>query len=472
MVYGLNSYSMVALFMRGRRRALNADLEREVRFDKEVSEEDLPVVLTQIPLYNEANVAERVIRAVAEIDYPLSKHQIQVLDDSNDETVQIVDDLTAQLNADGHWIDVVRRPTREGFKAGALQYGLNQSDAAFVAIFDSDFVPTPDFLRKSLPHLMLQKEVGLVQARWGHINAQQSWLTRALAIGIDAHFLIEQGARSWNGLFLNFNGTAGVWRRQAIDDAGGWESDTLTEDMDLSYRAQIAGWRMHYVMDLVAPAEIPATFTALKSQQFRWAKGSIQTALKILPRVWSSEASLWKKLQSVFHLTHYFIHFAMMAMALISIPVIFAIIPTWGSTIWVFAAPPIILATLGPSLGCVISQKASERRSLRYAFKNLPALILVGFGISISNSRAVYEALIGKQSSFIRTPKSGTQRKKGYRLRKGMQPWIETLIGAYCLVAVALAIYFGNYGVIPFAIIYFVSYITIGLSSLNESTSH
>ncbi|MEM7672821.1 MAG: glycosyltransferase [Verrucomicrobiota bacterium] len=471
-VYGLNHYVLIRLFIRRRKQALQDDAEREKNVLNQLNsgERVWPLVLTQLPLYNELNVAERIIRSAAAMEYPEGKHRIQVLDDSTDETREIVDRVVSELAAEGIDISVVRRPTREGFKAGALKFGLEQDDAPYIAIFDSDFVPTRNFLKRSIPQIISQDEVGLVQARWGHLNREESWLTRALAMGIDCHFVVEQSARSWNRLYLNFNGTAGVWRRRAIEDAGGWQADTLTEDMDLSYRAQLQGWRLHYLLDLVVPAELPSTFTALKSQQFRWAKGSIQTALKILPQLKLDPQKSWiKRFQAVCHLTHYAIHFCMFLMALVSLPMVLVQEIDLGPLFWPLALGPIIAASLGPSLSCIFSQVAFDPKRFSYALSQLPSLLLVGFGISYSNARAVWEGLTGKQSAFVRTPKRGSNTQKSYKLKRSLGPWIETALGAYCLLAFTLSLTTDRLNVGIFALIYVCAYWLVGIKSLRES---
>ncbi|WP_287245500.1 glycosyltransferase, partial [Okeania sp. SIO1H5] len=277
---------------------------------------------TQLPVYNEANVIERLIHAVCEMDYPKEKHEIQVLDDSTDGSEKISERVVQEMQAKGFDIKLIHRTKRTHYKAGALNEGMDVCKGEFVAIFDADFVPPKDYLLKCIPFLYKNPKVGLVQARWGHLNSGQSPITLAQSIGIDGHFVIEQSARSWGRLFMNFNGTAGIWRKSAIRDAGGWEGDTLTEDMDLSYRAQLAGWEMEFVYDVVVPAELPADINAFKSQQYRWAKGSIQTAIKLLPKVLSSQAPLTVKLQSILHTTHYMIHPLMIITAILATPLL------------------------------------------------------------------------------------------------------------------------------------------------------
>ena len=282
-----------------------------------------PTVLVQLPLYNEQNVVERVIDACAALDYPADRLHIQVLDDSNDATVALAAARVAHHTARGLSISHVRRPDRQGFKAGALRFGLEGNTDEYVAIFDADFVPEADFLKRTIPYFLPDAQIGVVQTRWGHLNENEDLLTRLQAFGLNAHFLIEQVGRTFAGFFINFNGTGGVWRRACIDDAGGWHTDTLTEDLDLSYRAQLRGWRFVYRPDIVAPAELPAVMDALKSQQFRWTKGAAETAHKHLGRMWRSAQPLPVKLQATFHLLNSSVYIVIMLMALLSVPLVF-----------------------------------------------------------------------------------------------------------------------------------------------------
>jgi len=474
LLYGLNNYVLVGILLRSaspraREQREAAAAERVRRFRaRHDSRDDLPRVLTQLPIFNEMNVAERVIRAAAAIDYPKDRHRIQVLDDSTDETAGIVDAAAAELQSAGHRVDVVRRPTREGFKAGALKHGLEQSDARYIAIFDSDFVPRADFFTRTLPHLVEQPDVGLVQTRWGHINGDQNGLTRAIALGIDGHFAVEQTARSRGGLFLNFNGTGGVWKREAIEDAGGWQADTLTEDMDLSYRAQLAGWRIDYLPDITTPAEIPASFTAYRAQQFRWAKGSIQTALKILPRLIRAPVSAFKKVQGAFHLTQYFIHFALAVLAILTLPIAFvpaARPPMW---FWWIVGVPVIVATLGPTIMFLTAQYTLRGRDWWRSLAVLPNLLVVGFGSSISNTHAVLEAFAKRPSGFLRTPKQGDRASKKYALPKTFVPWIEIGASLYCLTSLLTAVSQDQFGMAFFLIIFTLGYAVMGTFSLAE----
>lgn len=471
LAYGLNSYALIALFQRRQGDAMAENRKHDEAFAKKLAagETEWPKVLTQLPIYNELNVAERVIRAVAAMDYPAERHEIQVLDDSSDETSELIDQVVGELRRRGVNIRPIRRENRQGFKAGALNEGMRQSEAPLIAIFDSDFVPHPDFLRRSVPRLVEQPGVALVQARWAHLNAGESWLTRALSIGIDGHFAVEQPARAWNQLYLNFNGTAGVWRRAAIEEAGGWEADTLTEDMDLSYRVQLDGWRIHYLLDVEVPAELPNTFAALKGQQFRWAKGSIQTAMKHLPRVLRGRDPLFKKIQSVFHLTHYYIHLCMVTLALLALPLLFAQNAAPGPLVWMLVSLPMMMAAIGPNLLYIVSQFALHPRRACITLPWLPALILIGFGISLSNACAVIEALIGHKTEFVRTPKRGTRSLKHYRLPKKMLPWFELSLGVYCALTLLAALAFDRPGLGPFMLVYIVGYLTVGGYSILET---
>lgn len=471
LLYGLNSYLMIGLYLFRRKKHLSEDRLREATFRERIDAGDAewPTVLTQIPLYNEYNVAERVIRAVAGMDYPQDRHQIQVLDDSDDETRERVDAVVADLQAQGYQIAAVRRTDRIGYKAGALNHGMQVSDAPYIAIFDSDFVPQPDFLKRCLPLLLADEKNGLVQTRWEHLNAAESILTRAVSLGIDGHFVVEQCARSWNGLFLNFNGTAGVWRRVAIEDAGGWTADTLTEDMDLSYRAQLRNWRIHYTPEVATPAEIPNTFTAFKSQQFRWAKGSIETAVKLLPAVFRAPMGTFKKVQAFVHLTHYMIHFAMVLLALLSIPLLLSPDKAPAPWFWHLALAPVLIAALGPSLLFATSQLTLPEPSRWRRLLILPALVLIGFGISLSNSNAVWQALRGKKSGFVRTPKKGDRPTKRYGVPRSAIPLLELLLGVYCFAGILLAVVSPTVEYTTFLLIFALGYTIVGTFSLIET---
>ncbi len=468
--YGLNCYVMLLFFAR---RAKATDARQRLREAEWQSahltagNSSLPKITTQLPLYNELNVAERAMRAIAAFDYPHSLHQIQVLDDSTDETRALVDRVADELCATGVWIDVVRREVRHGYKAGALSDAMPAAHGEYIAIFDSDFVPAPDFLRRMMPHFS-DETTGLVQARWGHLNREESLLTRAQSVGIDGHFAIEQPARSANHLFLNFNGTAGIWRRATIEDAGGWTADTLTEDLDLSYRAQLKGWHLEYVPHVVVPAELADTYSAFKSQQFRWAKGSIQTAFKLLPEIFRSDRSFFTKLQTIFHLCHYFAHPLMLVVALLALPALQHLGGTLHQWWLIVFAIPLLASTLGPSVLYSISQYHLHPTDWKGRVLLLPALMLVGFGICVSNTRAVMEAIFGIKSGFIRTPKRGDGTAKSYRPVTDHVPLLEIAAGVYCAITLVIYARSGNFAIIPFLLLYVIGFSLVGWSSFFE----
>ena len=471
LIYGLNCYVMVLLFLRVHRRE-RAHWKEVMTLGETLFEspEKLPVVTTQIPIFNEANVSERIIRAVAAMDYPREKHEIQVLDDSTDETQHLVKAVVQDLQKEGYWITLHHRSVRTGFKAGALREAMEQCAGEFIAIFDADFVPPKNYLRQMVPGLLSDSSLGFLQARWGHLNSNHSLLTRSQSIGIDGHFMIEQCARAYNRLFLNFNGTAGLWRKEAIYEAGNWQDDTLTEDMDLSYRCQLAGWKATYVPDVVVPAELPESYAAFKSQQFRWAKGSIQTARKILPQVWRSNAGALAKIQALLHLTHYAIHPLMALMAVLALPVLLVVsleVPDWVLYAWGLG---IFASMLGPSTMYWVSQVVQGRERVKRLWF-LPALMCVGVGIALSNTRAVLEAMTGRKSAFVRTPKSGAQRKIHYRVKIGWLPLLEIALGLYCAWSLCVYLEAEKYLVGPFLLVYALGFLFVGLRSLGEGLS-
>ena len=451
LLYGANCYVMMALFLRCHAAAARRNgLVIAAAAPRFVAGRELPRVTTQIPIYNEANVAERALRAAAAIAYPRDRHELQVLDDSTDETREIVDRVAADLGARGHCVRVLRRADRRGFKAGALAAGLEVAQGEFIAIFDADFIPPAHFLRAALPFFFADDRLALVQGRWGHHNQAESALTRAQAIGIDGHFMVEQTARTFNGLLMNFNGTAGLWRKSAIVDAGGWSADTLTEDLDLSYRAQLLGWRTHFLADLEVPGELPGTLAAFKSQQFRWAKGSIQTARKLLPRILWSRRSPWVKLQAALHLTHYAIHPLMVVVAVLALPVMTFVSPRGSPFLLGASAGVILFAMIAPNSTLpLVSQRALYPQWWRRLLW-LPALTCVGIGVAVSNSRAVGErGSWAAKSDFIRTPKRGDRALQHYAAGHTVQPWLELALGAYCAASLLLYVGGGSYVIAP-----------------------
>jgi cellulose synthase/poly-beta-1,6-N-acetylglucosamine synthase-like glycosyltransferase len=455
-LYGINCHVMIFLFNRHNRQRREEDHSLLEQFYREHSLRELPVVTSQIPIYNELNVAERVIDAVVAFDYPQGKHQIQVLDDSTDETSQIIAQKVKRLKATGVQIEHIRRATREGFKAGALKHGLTQAKGEFLAIFDADFVPSKDFLLKSIPFLLMDPELGLVQGRWEHLNGEENFITRLQSLVLDGHFVIEQSARNWSNLFMNFNGTAGVFRKQAVVDVGNWESHTLTEDLELSYRMQIAGWKFRYLIDLVTPAEIPSDIQALKSQQFRWAMGSIQTAIKLLPTLWRSEHRLFKKLQGTVHLTHHLMHPLMMYLALAA-----PLLSNMPSKLLPVGFSMLIgclgfLSFLGPFRMYWTAERFLYGGSPKRMWL-LPFMICFGCGMAINNTRAVFRAFIAKKAEFIRTPKKGNLQQIRYKPLLNMLFLLEIAAGLWCLAGT-----YGNFITHHYVLSYFLFMYTAG----------
>lgn len=430
-------------------------------------------VTIQLPLYNELYVAERLIKATCEIEYPKDKLEIQVLDDSTDETTEVVANIVKQKQAEGFDIKHIRRGTREGFKAGALKYGLEKARGEFVAIFDADFIPHKDFLKKTLSFFTDEK-VGLVQTRWEHLNGDYSILTKAQALALDGHFVIEQTVRNKAGFFINFNGTGGIWRKSCIEDAGNWHADTLTEDLDLSYRAQLKGWRFVFLKDFTSPAELPSEINALKSQQFRWTKGAVETAKKILPLVWKSDIPLRVKLQSTFHLTNNLVFPFILLAAILNVPLIF--IKNSGSHEAYFAIMSIfVLAFISSFLFYMYAQK-DIRTDWRKKIVLFPLFMAGSMGFAVNNSRAVIEGLLNRKSEFVRTPKFKLESEKDswmgkkYLTRKiGFSVIVEALLAVYCLIGVLSSIYFMELAAIPFQLLFFLGFAFVSITSIKHA---
>lgn len=472
MIYGINCHIMTALFRRaaGRRGREDARL-LEAFYGHRPSEsgcaaaaERLPVVTTQLPIYNERNVVERVIEAAARMHYPPGRHEIQVLDDSTDDTRQVVARKVAELRSRGVDIVHITRATREGFKAGALREGLASARGELTAIFDADFVPPRNFLLRTAPYFVMDPALGMVQARWGHLNRRQSLLTRLQAVGVNGHFMIEQSARSGSDLFLNFNGTAGVFRQKAIMAGGNWQSDTLTEDMDLSYRIQLAGWKCRYLVDLVAPAEIPGDINAFKNQQFRWAKGSIQTAIKLMPRILRSPARPFAKFQAWMHLTHYLVNPLMLFLALMAPPILVSGRLQLPAAVFALFGVLLLASCSGPSVLYWTAERALRRPAWKILLL-LPSLVCFGCGMAVNNTRAVAEALLGRPGSFVRTPKSGDRPIRTYRPARSRDFGFELFAGAWCLAGTGAYFQADHYLVGHFLLIYSLGFTSVGLLS-------
>jgi cellulose synthase/poly-beta-1,6-N-acetylglucosamine synthase-like glycosyltransferase len=431
----------------------------------------IPRVTVQLPLYNERYVVERLVLACARLRWRADRLQIQILDDSTDDTATIAAALAERLRADGVDIVHVRRPTRVGFKAGALEHGLRTATGELVAIFDADFVPPPDFLERCVPWFADSK-VGMVQARWGHLNAEDSWITRAQATLLDGHFVIEHTARALSGKWFNFNGTAGIWRRDAITRSGGWEHDTLTEDLDLSYRAQLAGWKFVYLPDVVAPAELPPSLAAFKTQQHRWAKGSIQTARKLLGRIWRAPIPVSIKLEATAHLCANF-SYPLVVLLTLLLPLAVAARLEQGASLgvllrvdlllFVFAVFPFVLFYAAGIVGSGSGRVA--RRIVR-----LPIVLAVGLGMAVAQTRAVSEALFGDVGVFVRTPKHGGLRRVGYASHSRGIASAELVLATYLALACAYVITEGYVASLPFLALFCAGYSSIGLGSLRAET--
>ncbi|HEX6270199.1 MAG TPA: cellulose synthase family protein [Anaerolineales bacterium] len=419
-----------------------------------------PPVTVQLPLFNEKYTVKRLLRAVTRLDYPASCLQIQVLDDSTDDTRELVRQLVRQYKSRTVNIELIHRTNRQGYKAGALNDGLPTATGELIAIFDADFVPKRDWLKRTVPSFR-DPQLGCIQTRWGHTNQHYNTLTQAEAMGIDGHFIIEQSVRSKNGFFLNFNGTAGLWRRTCIEDAGGWQWDTLTEDLDLSYRAQMRGWKFDYLPDVVVPAELPPQVEAFKKQQFRWAKGSFQVVRKILPSVLQSGLPWKVRVMALLHLTGYFIHPLMLSLLLLTLPVGLLIPEAFN----IF--PISMVAGLGPPL-LYVTATATHKSNFLSRIKCFPLLVIVGFGISLSTTIAVLEGLFSKGGAFIRTPKLNmTHRRKHKKIDRAYVPplssiiWAEIALGVYALITgIVLEPHLG-WGVVPWMFLYMLGFFYI-----------
>jgi len=459
-VYGWHRYYLVYLYMRNK--------DREPQAVHPLS--PLPTVTLQLPLYNEMYVADRLIESMARIEYPRDRLEVQVLDDSTDETRSIAEHAVHRLAAEGLDIKYIHRTHRVGFKAGALEAGLETARGEFIAIFDADFLPSPDFLTRLLPHFA-DPQVGMVQARWGHINQDYSLLTKIQSILLDGHFVLEHGARHRANRFFNFNGTAGIWRRVTIDAAGGWQHDTLTEDLDLSYRAQLLGWRFVFVPDVVAPAEVPVEMNAFKSQQHRWAKGSIQTCRKLLPALLASDQPTSVKAEAFFHLTANFNYPLMCLLSVLMFPSMVIRYNMGWYEMLLIDVPLFIAATFSVCNFYLVSQREIHEDWVA-RLKYLPFLMSIGIGLCINNSRAVFEALLDKPSEFARTPKYRIEGDadewvgKRYRQSVAVQPLIEVGLGLYFTATVFYALANGIYGTLPFLVLFQVGFLYTGLVSL------
>jgi cellulose synthase/poly-beta-1,6-N-acetylglucosamine synthase-like glycosyltransferase len=466
-IYGFHRSTLVALYYRHKRNLPKP----KGKF------EELPKVTVQLPMFNEMYVAERLLEATARIDYPRDRFEIQVLDDSTDETQQICRDKVEELRERGLDVSYLHRTDRHGFKAGALEAGLKQAKGEFVLVFDADFIPNSAILKETV-HFFTDPEVGMVQVRWGHINRDYSPLTQVQSVMLDGHFLIEHTARHRSGRFFNFNGTAGIWRRQAIESAGGWQHDTLTEDLDLSYRAQLAGWRFVYLPEILSPAEVPVEMNSFKSQQFRWAKGSIQVARKLLPTVFRSDASWRVKMEAFFHLTNNFAYPLLFLLSLLLLPnLLLRTTHGWREVI-LLDLPLFLGTTFSVAMFYLITQREEGHTGFWRGLGRIPLVLSLGIGLCVNQSKAVFEALRGKTTEFVRTPKTGVVTKlekwtkRKYRASASLVPVIEILLGVYFLGTMAAAARGGHWISMPFIFLFLMGYWYVGITSLLHARAH
>ncbi|MGH9145808.1 MAG: cellulose synthase family protein [Vicinamibacterales bacterium] len=459
-IYGWHRYYLVYLYMR----------HRGARPHAKDMPSPLPHVTVQLPIFNEMYVVERVIDAACRIEYPRELLEIQVLDDSTDETCEIAELAVRRHAAQGLNIKYIHRNQRDGYKAGALEAGLKVAQGEFITIFDADFLPSADFLHCVMPYFC-DERVGMVQARWGHINQDYSLLTKIQSILLDGHFVLEHGARNRGGRFFNFNGTAGVWRRTAIDSGGGWQHDTLTEDLDLSYRAQLKGWKFIFLPDVISPAEVPVEMNAFKSQQHRWAKGSIQTCRKLLPQILRAQIPWSVKAEAFFHLTANFNYLLMSVLSVLMFPSMVIRYNMGWYEMLLIDVPLFFAATFSVSNFYIVCQRELHRDWVS-RLKYLPFLMSIGIGLCVNNARAVIEALMGKPTEFARTPKYCIERAndewvgKKYRQTVAFQPIVEMALGLYFTATVFYALANGIYGTLPFLILFQVGFLYTGLLSI------
>jgi cellulose synthase/poly-beta-1,6-N-acetylglucosamine synthase-like glycosyltransferase len=466
-VYGIHRYALVYNYYKNRKQVAGPT--------PEIS--SWPRVTVQLPIYNEKYVIERLVEAIAAFDYPRELLDIQVLDDSTDETQEVARNCVDRYRQLGVPVTYIHRDNREGFKAGALQEGLKFAAGEFVAIFDADFIPPADFLRRTVPYFVDPK-LAMVQTRWSYINRHYSALTEVEAILLDGHFVIEHSSRFRSGLFFNFNGTAGIWRRVAIEDAGGWQHDTLTEDTDLSYRAQLRGWHFTYLPEIDCPSELPVEMNAFKSQQARWAKGLMQTAKKILPRVLRSDLPMKVKAEAIFHLTANISYPLMVFMSIILLPAMIVRFYQGWVQMLIIDLPLFLASTCSISSFYLAAERALYPKTWKRTFLYLPFVMAVGIGLSVRNAMAVIEAIAGVKSEFVRTPKyrveagaqnAGAWSKKTYRKSAGWMPFAEVILGLYFAAAVFYALQNENYATVPFLLLFVWGYLYTGLMSLAQT---
>ena len=464
-LYGLHRSALLFLYLR-HRRELSAPRSR-------FPESDLPTITVQLPMFNEMFVAERLIEAAARIEYPADRLEIQVLDDSTDATASIARAKCSALREQGLDVVYLHREDRYGYKAGALEAGMKRAKGELLLIFDADFVPGPGIAR-SLIDFFTDPSVGMVQARWSHLNRDDSLLTRCQAMLLDGHFVIEHSARNRSGRFFNFNGTAGIWRKAAIADAGGWQHDTITEDMDLSYRAQLADWKFVYAPQLNVPAELPSEMNSFKGQQYRWAKGSVQTARKLLGTVLRAPVGRKVKVEAFFHLSNNFAYLFLLLLAALQLPNML-IRREMENPALLMLDVPLFLATCGSVAAFYLVAHRDLYGGRSEAIRRLPAMMALGIGLSINNGRAALEGLFGRDVEFVRTPKRGDAGNEGAPSATGYRgrwPWhntVELAFAIYCLASLLIAIATRSWASVPFLLLFCAGFSWVGLASLREA---
>jgi cellulose synthase/poly-beta-1,6-N-acetylglucosamine synthase-like glycosyltransferase len=457
--YGIHRYFIIYLFLKNRKR----EVLPLGRF------EQLPRVTMQLPIFNEVYVVERLLRSVTELDYPRDRLQVQVLDDSTDDTRELTARCVTELRGRGFNVQLIHRVDRTGFKAGALARGMQTAEGEFVCILDADFVPPRDLLQRTI-HFFTDPKIGMIQTRWGHLNRAYSLLTRVQAMFLDGHLLLEQTARSRSGRFFNFNGTAGLWRKTCIEQSGGWQHDTLCEDLDLSYRAQLAGWRFIFLPDVVTPAELPVDMNGFKSQQHRWTKGSIQTCKKLLPSVWRSRLPFFIKVEATAHLMSNFAYLLLACLCVLLHPSVGGPQGGWLRTLLI-DLPIFLAASVSVALFYICAQRVLHPRTWLKEILLLPCLLALGIGLSLNNARAVVEALINHKSDFTRTPKYGIEHRSQpwrackYRPLKSTWPVVEMAFAAYFTYFVYFAIVHKQFFSVPFLLMFQGGFLYVSLCS-------
>ncbi len=466
-VFGAHGFNMIYYYFR-----TFEDRTKDLE-EHEFEIEDYPFVTVQLPLFNERYVITRLIDAVVRMEYPREKLEIQILDDSTDDTTEIIRAHIQKYIQQGFDMKLIHRTNRQGYKAGALKEGLEVAKGEFVAIFDADFIPRKKFLKRTIPYFYKYEKLGLVQTRWEHLNREYSLMTKTQAIALDGHFVIEQAVRNRAGFFINFNGTAGIWRKECIFDAGNWEADTLTEDLDLSYRAQMKGWKFKYLINFTSPAELPADISALKSQQFRWTKGAMETAKKIFPVVLKSDMPFKLKVQSFIHLCSNIAYPFILIAALLNMPVM--LIKLSGEFDTIFRLMSLfIFAFISSFLFYLYSQKDVypdwQKRIIYF-----PVFLAGSMGFSVNNTKAVIEGLLGKKSEFVRTPKykiigrEETWKGKKYVNKKlKFTTYIEAFMALYTFTGVVIAVATAQVAAIPFQLMFFGGFATISILSIKQ----